>query len=159
MEHSFDIDRAAQHEPGLDAQHRDDGDKRGAEGVAIDHHVFRDALGAGGADEVLPEHFEHGGPSQSRHNPGGDDGERSRRQDQVTQQVRQVAPAIDGIHARGRQQPPFNRKKQDEDQPQEEGWHGYADQHEEGDNAIGPAELTHRRDDACQYAEHRTDHQ
>ncbi len=76
--------------------------------------------------------------------PGGDDGKRGGRQDQVQKEVLEGAAAIDGIHARGGKQAPMDGKEVDEEEAQPERRHGDAGQHKEGDDAVGPAELPHR---------------
>ena len=48
-------------------------------------------------------------------------------------------------------------EEQDQQQAEEEGRHGNADQHEEGDDAVGPAELADGRDDAGEKPEDRAD--
>src|ERR1700677_4111531 len=53
----------------LQADDGEDGDKCVTQGMAVDHLIFRQALGAGGADVVLVELFEHGGADHA-----GEDG-------------------------------------------------------------------------------------
>ena len=72
-EDRFGDDCAGQQRAELQAQNRDDGDHGVAQGVAIDYRALGQAFGAGGADVVLAEFFEHGGA----HHAGQDGGERS----------------------------------------------------------------------------------
>ena len=140
--------------------HRDDETSAALEGVPVDDAALGDALGAGGADVVLAQHFEHRGAGQPGDDAGRHDGQRQRRQEQMVQQVRQVAAAVDRVHAaepgRGAS---VTAKTQDEQQAEPEGRHRNADQDDEGDGLVGPAELADGRDDARQQADNRAQDQ
>ena len=73
-------------------------------------------------------------------------------------QVGQITAAIDRIHPTWRKQAPFDGKRENQEQPKPEGWHGNTDENREGEPLVGPAILLHRRDDTSQQAENGTKH-
>ncbi len=80
-------DGSGQQRAELEADDRQDGVQRVAEGVAVDHRVFRQALGAGGADVVLPELLEHGRADHAGEDGGEAEAEGDGGQDQVAEEV------------------------------------------------------------------------
>jgi hypothetical protein len=69
-EDGFGNDGSCEKAAELQANDGEDRDESVAEGVAVDHLIFRQALGAGGADVVLVELFEHGGADHAGENGG-----------------------------------------------------------------------------------------
>jgi len=63
-------DCAGQQRSELQAQHGDDGDHGVAQRVAVDDGALGQAFGAGGADVILAEFFEHGGAHHARQDGG-----------------------------------------------------------------------------------------
>ena len=65
------------------AEHRDNGDQCVFQRVLADDHFFADALGAGGAKVVLPDHVQHGGAGDTGQAAGLTGAQRKGRQDQM----------------------------------------------------------------------------
>ncbi len=80
-------DGAGQQRAELEADDRQDGVQRVAECVAVDHRIFRQALGAGGADVVLAELLEHGRADHAGEDGGQAEAEGDGGQDEVAEEV------------------------------------------------------------------------
>ena len=74
---------AAEQEAELQTHHRDHGNQSIAERVLGNDLRFRHALGAGGADVVVMEHFHEGGTREAGHHGGNRCAERDRRENVV----------------------------------------------------------------------------
>ena len=106
-----------------------------------DHTPLWHAVGAGGTDKILSQHFKHGRAAEPRDHASRHGGERQGGHDQMADQVENVAATIDRIHAADRQPPQVHREKKDHHHAQKEGWHRNADQHDESDGLVGEAVL------------------
>ncbi len=71
----------------------------------------------------------------------------------MRQQIGQIAAAIDREHAGGGQPAQIDREEQDQQQPEPEGRDRNPDQHDEGQDLVGPAILPGGGPDADQQAE------
>ena len=135
----------------MQADDSDDGDERVGQSVTVDYRRFREPLGAGGADIVAVELFEHGGADHA----GEDGGERNSHGDGGQNEV---APAIrpegGGQYARAwtcaGDGKPAEADGEDEDQDwaEREGWDAEAEKAGEADGVVLPAAAASGRKDS-----------
>ena len=97
------------------AQGRDKREQRVPQGVDVEHRALAEALGVGGANEVLPDHIERFGPHIAGVIGNAGQAQRKHRADQVGQTIGQV-PLIftHREHAADREQAELHRQHQDE---------------------------------------------
>ena len=72
----------------MQAEDGEDGDEGVGECVAIDDSPLGEALGAGGADVVLAQLFEHGGAHHAGEDPGKAEAQGDGREDEVEPELR-----------------------------------------------------------------------
>ena len=82
-EHRLDHHQPAHENADIDADHRDHRDDGVGQHVAGDHPQPAQALGAGGADEVLVQHLDHRGACHARVPAAAEHAKGQRRQQQV----------------------------------------------------------------------------
>ena len=95
-EDCFGYDGACKQAAKLEADDGEDRDQRVAQGVAVDDCVFCEALGAGGADVVLVELFEHGGADHAGEDGGEAEAQRDRGKDEMQEEAGGGAGACAG---------------------------------------------------------------
>ncbi len=105
------------------------GDQGVAQSMFVNHSILRQALGAGGADVVLAQLFEHG----CAHHAGEDGGQSAPHSDGRQHQVGQRS------RTGNRQQAEVDREKQNQDRPQSEIGKRQTQQADEAEPAVVPA--------------------
>jgi len=124
----FGDDGSGEERSELEAEECDDRDERVAQGVAQDDDALGQALGAGGADVVLIELFEHGGADHA----GEDGGEGAAHGDGGQDEMGEATGSAD------REPAELDRDEQDEDGAECEGREGQAEQADEAEGAVLP---------------------
>ena len=129
-EDGFGDDCAGEQRAELQAQHGDDGDHGVAQGVAVDDGALGQAFGAGGADVVLAELFEHRGA----HHAGEDGGERSAHGEGGENEVGERAGAGDGEPSE------LDGEEQDQDRAEREVGERQAEEADDGEQRGRPSD-------------------
>ena len=89
------------------------------ESMLPDDRPLRQALGAGGADVVLPQHLPAGGGRLTDEVAQAAQADHPRRQDQMQQQISHASPAAGGVHPRRREPAQHHGEEKDRQHAQE----------------------------------------
>ena len=128
MENCFDDERAGEDAGDGGAEEGDDREESAAQGMAGDDAEFGGAFGAGGADEVLVEHFEQAATCEAGDGRGVSDAEHEGGEH-----------AIGGAIPTGGVEPAqVNRQCEDEERADDEGGNRDANHAEGGGDVVDP---------------------
>ena len=160
MENSVSVMRAPLNRPGrLPPMMVTSGNQRVAEGVLVDDRMLRQALGAGGADVVRVQHFQHIRAGVAHIAADGDDDQRCDGQHQMVGLIAELPPGVQlGIvtadEAVQIEPAELDREQQLEQRSKEEGGQRNTDQRRSRDDVVRAAVLL----GSSQHAEGHGDH-
>lgn len=128
-EDGFGDDGAGEQGAELESDDGENGDKSVAEGVLVNDGAFGESFGAGGANVVLAEFFEHGGADHA----GEDGGERASHGDGRKDEVVEASCAGHGQPAEA------NCEEEDENGAEGKVGEGESEEADESEDAVVPA--------------------
>ena len=152
VEHAFGDDHARYQQRKTGADHGDDRHRGVAQRMTQQHAALGNALGARGADIILAEHVEHRRAGHARDQRDVDERQRAGRQDESLEVGAEAV--IDAAIALHRQPAQVDGEDLDQHITDHEHRHREADHRQPHHEAVDPAAVLPRRDDAKRHRDH-----